>query len=151
MSEITFTTGFEDLVIEIVDSNGESICSFEGESLKLVLQASIKSFFDSVISSIPEPFNYDPVKANYDPAKDLARSEESQIAALRAVHDLTIQYGYAPSVRAVGAALGRSSSSTAQRIVDYLKRRGWVEYTPRVARSLKITEKGFKVLEADKS
>jgi hypothetical protein len=140
MSEITLTTGFDDCVLEIVDSSGESICSFEGESLKLILEASVKSFFDSVIDSIPEP-------SNYDPDKDLARSDESQLAALRAIHDLTIQNGYAPSVRDVGEAIGRSSSSTAQRIIDYLKRRGWIDYAPKIARSMKITDKGMKVLK----
>jgi hypothetical protein len=139
MPEVTLTSGFEDLVIEVVDSNGESICSFEGENLKLILEASVKSFFDSVIEGIPEP---------YDLERELARSDESQMATLRAIRDLTAEYGYAPSVRDVCKAIGRSSSSTAQRIIDYLKKRGLIEYKPKIARSMKVTDKGLKILEA---
>lgn len=140
MSEVVVTAGFEECVLEIVDSSGKSICSFEGENLKFILEASVKSFFDSVIQSIPDP-------SDYDPEKDLVRSEESQMAALQAIHDLTIKNGYAPSIRDIGEAVGRSSSSSSQRIVNYLKKRGWITYTPKIARSMKITDKGMQVLK----
>ena len=142
MPEFVIATGFEDCVLEITDSSGEPLCVLEGNDLKLVLEASVKSFFDAVIESIPDP-------STYDPDKDLVRSEESQIAALKAIHDLTEEKGYGPSVRDVGEAIGRSSSSTAQRVIEYLKRRGWITYAPKVARSMKITDKGIKVLEGN--
>ena len=144
MSEVAIITNFENLVVEVVDSTGKSIYLLEGENLKLVLEESLEKFFSSFTNNTPK-------SSNYDPKKDLARSNESQIAALRAIRDLAVQHGYAPSVRDVGEAIGRSSSSTAQRIIDYLKKREWIEYTPKVARSIKITEKGLKILEADGS
>jgi repressor LexA len=71
----------------------------------------------------------------------------TQVAALRWIADSIEMKKYPPSMREIGTAVGCSSSSTAHNLVKNLKRRGWIEYEPKIARSMRITDSGFKLLE----
>lgn len=72
---------------------------------------------------------------------------KAQVEALRWIADSIEMKKYPPSVREIGNAVGCSSSSTAHNLVKNLKRRGWIEYEPRIARSMRITDSGLKLLE----
>jgi repressor LexA len=58
-------------------------------------------------------------------------------------------HGFPPSIREIGAAIGASSSSTANAVVKDMLDRQWITMKPRTARTIVITEKGLAALAGD--
>lgn len=69
-----------------------------------------------------------------------------QLEVLAVIADYTEGHGYPPALADLRAALGVSSVHTVVCHLDALRRRGLVESTPRVARSLRLTAAGRRVL-----
>lgn len=79
--------------------------------------------------------------------EDLEKIRNRDISALRFIVDHISTNGYPPSVREVGIAINVTSSSTAQKVVNRLVRRGWISTGGRVARAIRITPDGMEVLQ----
>ena len=62
-----------------------------------------------------------------------------QTYLLATIDRLTKQHGYAPTVRELEAALSAKSPNSIAQKLRLLKRKGWVEWQPHKARTLRVT------------
>ena len=61
-----------------------------------------------------------------------------QLRVLVVISELTKAHGYAPTIRELQAAIkARSPNAVAQKL-KYLRRKGWVTWEPKQARTLRI-------------
>jgi repressor LexA len=65
---------------------------------------------------------------------------ERQAAILDAIREFTVEHGYPPSVREIGAKVGLSSSSTVQSHLKSLEKRGLISRDPTKPRALKYAD-----------
>ena len=72
--------------------------------------------------------------------RKLTKKEESVIACIR---NLTLQNGYAPSVRDLCDALGYRSPSTVQMYLDRLEGEGYLSRAEGASRSIRLTDRLF--------
>ena len=79
------------------------------------------------------------------------RSEptDRQVEVLRLIADHTATKGYAPSLADLRDALRVASLNTPRDHVQALVAKGLVEVTPRVARSVRVTAAGRRVLRGE--
>lgn len=58
------------------------------------------------------------------------------------------EYGYAPTLREIADGLYLSSHYTVQRHVEHLKEKGYITYSEKVSRSIRVTFQGYALLLA---
>lgn len=75
-------------------------------------------------------------------------SIEVHTTALRYVVDYVTRNGYPPTVRDIGIAVGYSSPSTAAKVVEGLRGRGWLQAVPGKARTMRVTDEGLVAIGA---
>ena len=68
--------------------------------------------------------------------------ETSRHEILAAIASLTLEHGYSPTIREIGAKVGIKSPSTMQIRLQALAEAGLVTYQPHLARTLAITDAG---------
>lgn len=68
---------------------------------------------------------------------------EVQQTVLFAIHELTIENGYAPRLMEVANRISRSKTATVESI-DRLKRNGWLRKTPRNEQGLIMVRKSIE-------
>lgn len=57
--------------------------------------------------------------------------------------------GYPPSVREIGRHIGYSSSASAQGVINYMQKRGYIKSTPGTMRSMVVTPEGMGLVVDD--
>jgi len=57
--------------------------------------------------------------------------------------------GYPPSVREIGRHIGYSSSASAQGVINYMQKRGYIKSTPGTMRSMVVTPEGMGLVTDD--
>ncbi len=65
---------------------------------------------------------------------------------MQAIHDLSRERGFPPTVREIGKKVGYASTATVQEGIDLIKHRGWALSDARTARSIRLTEDGMSML-----
>lgn len=69
---------------------------------------------------------------------------KSQDKILIYIYDRSKKMAYPPSVREVGEGVGLSSTSTVHGHLHVLQHRKLLDFEPKVARSIHLTEKGLE-------
>ncbi len=77
------------------------------------------------------------------------KTEERKLAILRFIHRYQQEHGTAPSVREIGEAMGLNSSSHSHRCLRQLEQAGLITRRPKVARSIRLTEAGRRLVESE--
>ncbi len=75
------------------------------------------------------------------------KTEERKLAILRYIYRYQQEHGTAPSVREIGEAMGLNSSSHSHRYLQQLEQAGLITRRPKVARSIRLTEVGRRLVE----
>ena len=65
-------------------------------------------------------------------------SKQQQI--LQFIKDYYAKYGYSPSIREIGKAVGIASSSTIHGYLEKLKKQGLIDYEPYLPRTIKVID-----------
>jgi len=68
-----------------------------------------------------------------------------QLDCLHFIRDYTAEHGVAPTYDEIASALNLSTRSRVHVVVSSLKAKGFVEYEPRQARSIRLTDLKSKV------
>ncbi len=76
------------------------------------------------------------------------KTEERKLAILRYIYRYQQEHGTAPSVREIGEAMGLNSSSHSHRYLQQLEQAGLITRRPKVARSIRLTEAGRRLVES---
>lgn len=71
-----------------------------------------------------------------------------QTDVLKFVATFTSAYGFAPSVRDIAAYFELASTNTIAGHLSALKKKGYVDSVPKQARTLRLTRRGTKFVEA---
>jgi SOS-response transcriptional repressor LexA len=75
------------------------------------------------------------------------RAREERLAGvILFISDHIEKCGYSPSVSEVAAHAGVASKDTAHRDLEVLRYRGWITFVPKVARTMRVTDLGYAVL-----
>jgi SOS-response transcriptional repressor LexA len=69
------------------------------------------------------------------------------LTALVFINDHIETFSYPPSVREIGLATGYTSSSSAQKIVDALRRQKLIYIDSGIARGMRISENGYAAIK----
>lgn len=70
--------------------------------------------------------------------RDLDEPSTRQKQVLAALRIFIREHRYPPTRRELGAILGISSTNAVQDLLDALKRKGWVNWEPGTARTLRV-------------
>lgn len=67
---------------------------------------------------------------------------------VRFILSYTEKNGFPPNVREIGEVIGVSSSSTIHKFLKQSVKEGYIEIHPRIARTIRVSEKGKKLLKS---
>jgi repressor LexA len=74
-------------------------------------------------------------------------SQDRYKSLVNFIYNYTQKNGFPPSVREIGDAIGVSSSSTIHKFIKKSVEEGYVELHPKIARSIRVSEYGKKLLK----
>ena len=75
-------------------------------------------------------------------------SEDRYKTLVEFIHSYTTKNGFPPSVREIGEVMGVSSSSTIHKFLKQSVKKGYIEIHPRIARTIRVSENGKKLLKS---
>lgn len=74
-------------------------------------------------------------------------SQDRYKSLVNFIYDYTKKNGFPPNVREIGEAIGVSSSSTIHKFIKKSVEEGYVKLHPKIARSIRVSEYGKKLLK----